>query len=147
MPARLCIQICSTTKPEEREIEIFKAEHWTTDAESILMQRVHELLTVIRPIGKSLHLNLNVEVTDAITAVRIINQKLKNADKRNHKLSGREIEVLGLIMQGYTNKEIALKLYVSFETVKSHRKNILEKTGAKNTAVLISYYHQTFFDK
>ncbi|MFZ0456799.1 MAG: helix-turn-helix transcriptional regulator, partial [Ignavibacteriaceae bacterium] len=62
-------------------------------------------------------------------------------------LSVREIEVLGLIMLGYTTKEIADKLFISYETVKSHRKNILEKTGAKNTASLINYYHHTFFDK
>src|SRR5258705_12791196 len=105
MPARLCIQICSITKAEEREIEIFSAEDWTADAESVLMQRVHELLNVIRPIGKSLHLNLNVEVSDAITAVKIINHELKNGNHtNNHKLSAREIEVLSLIMQGYTNK-------------------------------------------
>jgi DNA-binding CsgD family transcriptional regulator len=50
-------------------------------------------------------------------------------------------------MQGYTNHEIAGKLFISYETVKSHRKHILLKTGAKNTAALINYYHQTFFDK
>jgi DNA-binding CsgD family transcriptional regulator len=65
----------------------------------------------------------------------------------NHEhLSVREIEVLGLIMQGMTNNEIAEKLFISYETVRSHRKNILRKTGAKNTAALINYYHQTFFD-
>ncbi|MBL0133790.1 MAG: helix-turn-helix transcriptional regulator [Chitinophagaceae bacterium] len=50
-------------------------------------------------------------------------------------------------MQGHTNNDIAEKLFISYETVKSHRKNILEKTGAKNTAALINYYHQTFFEK
>jgi DNA-binding CsgD family transcriptional regulator len=50
-------------------------------------------------------------------------------------------------MLGYTNQQIAEKIFISYETVKSHRKHILEKTGAKNTASLISYYHQTFFEK
>ncbi len=59
----------------------------------------------------------------------------------------REIEILGLIMLGYTNQQIAEKIFVSFETVRSHRKHILEKTGAKNTAALINYYHETFFEK
>jgi DNA-binding CsgD family transcriptional regulator len=57
------------------------------------------------------------------------------------------MEVLGLIMQGLTNQEIADKLFISFETVRSHRKNILLKTGSKNTASLINYYHQTFSDR
>jgi DNA-binding NarL/FixJ family response regulator len=50
-------------------------------------------------------------------------------------------------MQGMTNHEIADKLFVSFETIKSHRKNILHKTGARNTAALVNYYHHAFFDK
>ena len=91
---------------------------------------------------------MNIEVKDIFAASFIINKKLKNECEINsHKLSDREIEVLGLIMLGYTTKEIADKLFISYETVKSHRKNILEKTGAKNTASLINYYHHTFFEK
>ena len=53
-------------------------------------------------------------------------------------LSKREKEVLRLIFDGCTNKEIASKLFISFETVKSHRKHILTKTGSKNTAALVA---------
>jgi len=51
-------------------------------------------------------------------------------------LSKREKEVLRMMFDGYTTKEIARELFISFETVKSHRKNILFKTGSKNTAAL-----------
>jgi len=51
---------------------------------------------------------------------------------RTHGLSGRERQVLELVRQGYTTKEIACKLYLSIETVKSHRKNIIAKMGAVN---------------
>ncbi|WP_018478997.1 response regulator [Pontibacter roseus] len=54
-------------------------------------------------------------------------------------LSKREMEVLLLIAEGYTNAEIADKLFVSKRTVETHRQNILEKTKAKNTAHLIKY--------
>ncbi|MBC5772728.1 response regulator transcription factor [Pontibacter sp. KCTC 32443] len=54
-------------------------------------------------------------------------------------LSKREIEVLGLIAEGFTNAEIADKLFTSKRTIETHRQNILEKTGAKNTANLIKY--------
>lgn len=54
-------------------------------------------------------------------------------------LSKREIEVLTLIAEGYTNAEIADKLFTSKRTIETHRQNILEKTGAKNTANLIKY--------
>lgn len=150
MPASLSIQLFSNIKLQldKQEIDFYNNEDWTSETEEILIQRIYELISSLRPVGKSLHLNLNIEVKDIFAASFIINKKLKNECEINsHKLSDREIEVLGLIMLGYTTKEIADKLFISYETVKSHRKNILEKTGAKNTASLINYYHHTFFEK
>ncbi len=57
----------------------------------------------------------------------------------NPELSRRELEVLALIADGYTNLEIAEKLFMSRRTVEGHRQNLLEKTGTKNTATLIRY--------
>lgn len=54
-------------------------------------------------------------------------------------LSKRELEILGLIAEGFTNAEIADKLFTSKRTIETHRQNILEKTQAKNTANLIKY--------
>jgi len=52
-------------------------------------------------------------------------------------LTPREKEILGLIAEGYTNPQIAEKIYLSPFTVDSHRKNLLAKLKAKNTAILI----------
>jgi DNA-binding NarL/FixJ family response regulator len=52
-------------------------------------------------------------------------------------LTRRETEVLRLIADGLTNQEIADKLFISSWTVDSHRKNLLVKFNAKNTAILI----------
>ena len=52
-------------------------------------------------------------------------------------LSKREMEVLGLVADGLTNAEIALKLFTSKRTVETHRQNIMEKTQTRNTAALI----------
>ncbi len=52
-------------------------------------------------------------------------------------ISAREYEVLHLIAYEYSSKEIAQKLYVSYETINSHRKNMMEKLGVKNTAGLV----------
>ena len=57
--------------------------------------------------------------------------------KVTEKLSKREIEVLALIAEGYTNMEIADMLFTSRRTVEGHRQNLIEKTGVKNTAALI----------
>lgn len=45
-------------------------------------------------------------------------------------LSKRELEVYLLLQQGYTNKQIASQLFISLETVKSHRKSINRKLEA-----------------
>ena len=52
-------------------------------------------------------------------------------------LTAREKEVLELIAEGYTNPQIAEKIFLSPFTVDSHRKNLLAKLGVKNTASLI----------
>jgi len=52
-------------------------------------------------------------------------------------LTNREKQVLKLIADGFTNNEIADKIFVSPLTVDSHRKNLLLKLGARNTAALV----------
>lgn len=62
-------------------------------------------------------------------------------DKRfqqDEKLSIREEEVLESITKGLTTQEIAKKLFISKNTVETHRKNLLYKLGARNTAELIT---------
>jgi DNA-binding NarL/FixJ family response regulator len=52
-------------------------------------------------------------------------------------MTRREIEILQLIAQEYTNTEIAGKLFISPATVENHRNRMLQKLGVKNTAGLI----------
>jgi DNA-binding NarL/FixJ family response regulator len=52
-------------------------------------------------------------------------------------ITRRESEILKLIADGFTNQEIADKLFISTSTVDSHRKNLLLKFDAKNSAMLI----------
>lgn len=54
-------------------------------------------------------------------------------------LTKREIEILKLIASGYSNQEIANILYISYNTVDTHRKNIMHKLSIKNTAGLVRY--------
>jgi len=55
------------------------------------------------------------------------------------KISKREQEIIDLLSLGLSSKEIAQKLYISRETVSSHRKNILSKTDSSNVASLIRF--------
>ena len=52
-------------------------------------------------------------------------------------ITSREKEVLGLVAEGLTNNEIAQQLFISPTTVETHRKSLLNKFGAKNTASLV----------
>jgi len=53
--------------------------------------------------------------------------------------SSKEIEILALIADGFTNIEIAEKLFTSKRTVEGHRLQMIAKTGVRNTAALIKY--------
>ncbi|MFB2119121.1 response regulator [Parapedobacter sp. 2B3] len=57
-------------------------------------------------------------------------------------LTDRELEVLRLIVQEQTSKQIADQLFISDRTVETHRKNLLRKTGSNNTIGLIKYAYQ-----
>ncbi|MEQ8689200.1 MAG: response regulator transcription factor [Imperialibacter sp.] len=62
-------------------------------------------------------------------------------------LTTREIEIIKLIAQELTSQEIADKLFLSHFTVDTHRRNIINKLGVKNTAGLIRYaYENGYFD-
>ncbi len=52
--------------------------------------------------------------------------------------SKREAEIIHLLAKGMKNKEIADQLFISLNTVKNHRKNILQKSGMKNCSELIA---------
>jgi DNA-binding NarL/FixJ family response regulator len=53
--------------------------------------------------------------------------------------SKRETEVLILIAEGFTNQEIADKLFTSKRTIEGHRQSMIDKTGTRNTAALIKF--------
>lgn len=69
--------------------------------------------------------------------------KLQEQTMRSYSLphlSKQEMRVLAYIVEGFTNKETATKLFISVRTVDSHRRNLLQKIGVKNTAGLVKYY-------
>jgi DNA-binding NarL/FixJ family response regulator len=86
-----------------------------------------EIITAIQKVRKG-----EIYYSEAVRAV------LENkTDDGVPILTRREHEVLKLISDGLTNNEIGEKIFISPLTVDSHRKNLLLKLGAKNTASLI----------
>jgi DNA-binding NarL/FixJ family response regulator len=92
------------------------------------------------------------ELTDAIKSVIVGNRYLpkkisdallndaigiQNPNYFIPKLTIREKEILTLIIQEFTTEEIATKIFLSAKTVESHRSNLIQKLGVKNTAGLV----------
>ena len=73
-------------------------------------------------------------------------QRYKNerdkAIPQKHHLSDREMEVSYYIAWGYSDKEIARQLNLSFYTIRTHRSNILTKTGCRNAADITRWYFE-----
>lgn len=62
-------------------------------------------------------------------------------------LTHREKEIIKLILDEYTNKELAAKLSISERTVESHRKNIFRKTNSRSIVGLVKYALKNNLDK
>lgn len=86
-----------------------------------------------------------MQMVDAITAVMNGEQyfcpgfkkKLANSKLRMEHPSEREIEILKALAGGHTSKEIAAMLFISENTVETHRKRLFTKLGARNMAELM----------
>lgn len=70
----------------------------------------------------------------------------KSTHKQNQnvyqELTSREIDVLKLICEGYNSKEIADELFISINTVETHRKKIIQKFNVKNSIGIVRYAMQ-----
>jgi len=64
---------------------------------------------------------------------------LQSSKQQTEMLTDREEEILKLIAEGFSNKEIGTKLFISHRTVDTHRTNLMKKLNANNIAGLISF--------
>ena len=85
------------------------------------------------------HINCYDNENTIVETIAAILKKLSQTNMPQMELSAREIEVLRLVAQGFTNKEIADNLRISVNTVLSHRKNITAKLGIKSVSGLCVY--------
>jgi DNA-binding NarL/FixJ family response regulator len=88
------------------------------------------------------------KVVEALIEYSFKRSPEKPTQQLHDDLSEREMEVLMLITQGKSTKDIADKLFLSTHTVYTHRKNILKKLSCKSAAELINYaYTQGLVEK
>lgn len=127
----------------------------------IIILSVHsEERHIVHMVGEGVngYLVKNSELSEVINAVKAVHQKgfyfnesvmraihsgMGNKHEKsynpNNPLTAREKQILELICHEHTTQEIAVKLFLSVRTVDGHRNNLLEKTGARNTAGLVIY--------
>jgi len=83
------------------------------------------------------------QLTSGSYLKEIVDQRYNFFNKNYHKfiqLTKREKEIICLIVEGDTNNQIAEKLFISFHTVKTHRKNIFKKLETSSLVYLIDFY-------
>jgi DNA-binding NarL/FixJ family response regulator len=96
-----------------------------------------EMLTAIRSVAKGdsyFSREVSAILIEHLNKPRVSKKRIEDIP-----LSARELEVLKLIVEENSNPEIAEQLFISIRTVDTHRRNLLEKLGVKNTAGLVKY--------
>jgi two-component system, NarL family, response regulator NreC len=95
-----------------------------------------ELTNAIRAVARG-----DLYVHPAMTRALLLNKEENPAVKPNliEILTPREIEVLRLLANGHTNREIARMLMISVRTVESHRSNLMSKLNLSSRAALVRY--------
>ena len=151
--------------PEMDGLEATKQLRKSNPDIKILMLTMHSEPRFIKEcleIGAKGYVLKNISKDDLLKAIETVNQdksyldqdaqeKLINSisngdddDDRNYdelaaQITQRELEILQLIALGLTSQDIATKLFISKNTVETHRKNIMQKTKAHNLAGLMKY--------
>jgi DNA-binding NarL/FixJ family response regulator len=95
-----------------------------------------ELISAIKKVSDG-NKYFSTEVT-----LSLLNGSLSNSQPSRPQaeiLTTREEEILKLIAEGYSNKEIGTRLFISHRTVDTHRTNLMKKLNTSNIAGLISY--------
>jgi len=122
----------------------------------VTMYKQKEFISQLVAAGVSGYILKNTGADELYTAIRVIHEggeyfgeeitqeilhsmRHRNSMPEEVHFSKREIEILKLLAEELTSQQIAEKLFISFHTVESHRKNMLSKAGVKNTAGLIRY--------
>ncbi|RZM18326.1 MAG: hypothetical protein EOO88_41020 [Pedobacter sp.] len=69
-------------------------------------------------------------------------QLVTNTNPLNVEFTNRDVELLRLISEGFTNQEIAEKMFSSVRTIEKQRLHLINKTDSRNTVVLICFAKQ-----
>jgi DNA-binding NarL/FixJ family response regulator len=119
----------------------------------ILMLSMHEEETLVRQamdagargyiLKNAMDLDLGAAIRKVAAGETVLDRSLSRSPslkgERDYGLTARELEILQLIVDGQSNKEIANKLNLSVNTVAAHRANMMDALGIHKTAELVVY--------
>jgi len=99
---------------------------------------LEEVLNAIKDVlAGNVYIGKGIEFSNNKVLISRDQDKFDDKFVRKYRLTKRELEILQLICQALSNKEIAKELYISDQTVSVHRKNLMRKLNVTNTAGLI----------
>ena len=155
------VVLLDLTMPEMNGLETTRQLKKLFPEMKIVILSVHsEERHIVHMVGEGVngYLVKNSELSEVVMAVQAVHEKgfyfnesvlraihsgmaskHEKSYNPNSPLTTREKEILALICEEHTTQEIAEKLFLSVRTVDGHRNNLLEKTGARNTAGLVIY--------
>jgi len=81
----------------------------------------------------------NKSISDTILNSISNKAEVKTDPSEEEKLTKREIEIIQLVVEGLSNKEIANKLFISIRTVDSHKNHIMQKLHLKSSVEMVKY--------
>lgn len=108
------------------------------EAEGYLSKRINKT-ELFRAVDQIVHGGTYYANEITTVMMDLLTHKKKGRVHLKHELTNREREVLHLICQENSSKEIASKLFISITTVETHRRSMLQKTRAKSVIGLIKY--------
>ena len=142
LPQKSGLDLCLEIKNKYPTIKIIGLS--TSDQASVIRKMIEN--------GASGYLLKDALKNEIITAIQTVvkgktyvSHSVEEVLKKKHThdslplLTKREKQVLELIAEGFTNPQIADKLFLDVTTINSHRKNMLTKYNLSNTAVLIKF--------
>jgi len=97
---------------------------------------IEEIIEKLKSLDKN---EIVSEIEEIMQIVDFDKEKQQNEIKKKCNISEREAEILDLICRGFTNTQIAEKLFISSRTVDNHRAALLAKTETANTAALVAF--------
>ena len=155
--------ILDISMPKMDGVEVLKELcKWQLEV-SVLMLTMHENLKYIKEVerlGAQGYILKSSEISQLVTAIRkigsgemyydpkvaeLLMRELRheeNQRKKRGKLTKRENEILQMLVKGMKVREISDVLYISDNTILTHKKNIYEKIGVHSISELINYAYQ-----